>query len=142
MTPDDDLGVWEWMIGIGLSVLSGLIGGVWVSRGTLASLEHTDADHEKRIVSLEQCKKEQADFCDKRKNELLAELKNEVCSVVRLAIKDVTIENNVKLSAISLDQALQGQKLDQIQDDVAAIFGRMNRRGDDHDQHTDRRNGI
>jgi len=133
--PDDDAGVWQWGIGIAIALLSGLIGGIWSTRGTLAELEHTDADHEARIGALELHKREMAEFCDKRKAELLAELAKEVCNVVRLAIKDVTIENNSKLASISTNQALQGQLLQQIQDDVAAIFGRMNRRNGDKPPH-------
>jgi hypothetical protein len=139
MTPDDDLGVWKWAVAVALSVLSGLIGGVWVSRGVLSALENIDADHEKRIHTLEQQKKDQADFCDKRKNELLAELTKEICSIVKISIQEITIENNAKLAAISINQALQGQILGQIQADVEAIFGRMNRRSLDREQSGDSR---
>jgi len=133
--PDDDMGFWKWGVGVAIPALTWLIAKVWVSSGILATLKHTDQDHatrldshDKQLEALVLYCKEQVDFCDKRKNELLLELTKEVCNVVRLAIKDVTIEHNQKLAAIGTNQALQGQMLQQIQLDVEAIFGRMNQR--------------
>jgi len=130
--PDDDLGVWKWMIGIGLSVLSGLIGGVWVSRGILANLEQTDIDHEKRLKLVEQKIKDQELFCTYRKTEILTELSKEICQVVKLSMREAEIQNNKELSTIIIAQAVQGQQLQQIQEDVAAIFGRLDRRTEAH----------
>jgi len=130
-TTGDDFGIFKWMAGIAFSGIAGLIGGVWVTRGVLKDLEHNDADQNKRISSLEASRREQDDFCARQKTALIAELQKEICNIVRLAIKDLIIDHNKELGAISTNVAIQSKLMEQIQDDVAAIFERINRRSDD-----------
>ena len=50
----EDWKFWQWVIGGLISVVSGLIGGAWISRGVLEGLRHSAVDHERRLAIIEQ----------------------------------------------------------------------------------------
>jgi hypothetical protein len=128
ISPDSDWSFWRWVLGLAGSALAGLLGGVWFSRGVLKDLQHTDEAHNTRLLALENFKLQQEAFCSKQKAELIDLLQREICSIVRAAIKDLTIDQNEKLSKISTSIAVQASMSSDIKADIAEIFHRMNQR--------------
>jgi hypothetical protein len=139
ISPESDWSFWRWVLGLAGSALAGLLGGVWFSRGVLKDLEHADKQqsiaretlevaHNARLITLENFKAQQEAFCARQKAELVDLLQREICSIVRAAIKDLTIEQNEKLSKISTSIAVQASVSSGIKADLADISQRMNQR--------------
>jgi len=51
--PEEGFGFWQWVAAGFVSVVSGLIGGAWISRGVLEKLKQTGENHEHRICVIE-----------------------------------------------------------------------------------------
>lgn len=130
----DDWSLWRWMAGPALGLLGGLLGGIWSARGLLKDLQHNDADLARRLKLVEQQRKQDEERRERQKAELLEEVKKEICNIVKLAIKDLIIDHNKELASISTDVAIQSTLMEQMMADVAAIFGRLNRRSEDRDE--------
>ena len=116
--------LWEWSIGIASTLAAAIAG--W-----LAARRSGNQDLSARLGVIERWKDERQGSCDRQRNEIMEELRKEIGRVVRAAIQDREIAYNKELAAIDKNLALQTQATQQIQEDVEAIFGRLNRRSDE-----------
>ena len=132
MSADNDVSLWTWVVGAASSLGVGLISGTW-------SASRKMAQHEMRLTALERDSAGHATFCAKQKEELLDAIRKEICSIVKLAIKDLTIEHHASISSLDKNVALIAQSNEQMEAHIVEIFNRLNRRDTDHSPGVDRR---
>lgn len=139
----DDFPGWLKVLGVGLgwlvSVVCAAASTSWFAGRKTMEMERNDGERDRKIKELENQRDRMERFCAQRKVELITELQKDICHVVELANKDLIIDQNSKLAIIGIDVAVQANLMKQIQKDVEAIFGRLNRRNDDHEDHGERR---
>lgn len=124
MQPPDSGGtLGQWLVGIVSTVAAALAGWAAASKGNRRDLEA-------RMEVIERAHKSQAAHCTQQRDEILSSLRREVCDIIRSALKDQVIAHNKELAGLDKHMALQAQTMQQIQEDVEAIFGRLNRRDD------------
>jgi hypothetical protein len=130
-------------LGLFGSAFIGLLTGSWAASRKITLYETKMAAHDDKLAELEAFKLEQAAlhakqkadqtaFCTKQKEELLEVLRKDICSIVKLAIKDMVIEHNGQLSNLDKNVALIAQSNGQMEKNIEEIFRRLNRRDSDH----------
>ena len=125
MQPPEDGGtLWQWLIGIASTLAAAIAG--W-----LAARRSGNQDLSARLGVIERWKDERQGSCDRQRNEIMEDLRQEMGAVVRSAIQDMVIKHLRDLAGLDKSLAVQAEAMRQIQADVEAIFGRLNRRGDD-----------
>lgn len=102
-------------------------------------LEARDVSNEARIGVLEKAREDQTIFCNRQKEELLAALQKEICNIVKLAIKDLLLDQKDRVASLDKNIALIAQSHEQMEKHIEEIFNRLNRRDTDHSQGQDRR---
>lgn len=132
MSADNDVSLWTWALGAAGSVCVGLFSGTWAASRKMAQ-------HEMRLSALENASAGHAAFCAKQKEDLLDAIRKEICSIVKLAIKDLTIEHHASISSLDKNVALIAQSNEQMEKHIEEIFNRLNRRDTDHSPGVDRR---
>lgn len=123
-----EISVWVGIVSGSLGFVAGLVSGVW----WIASKSKDIASHGESINEINR-------RCEQQRAEMLTEIEKKVCSVVRMAIKDMLLDCKDRDAKTATDIALLTQSMAQMQLDVEAIFERLNRRRDDHGQGERRR---
>lgn len=139
MQVGDDWGFWRWVGTVLISILSGVASGAWIGGRKARDLERNDQDFKLWIDGQNKRWESQAEVCAKQKAEMLSEMQREICNIVERATSKLIIDHNKELAKIGTSVEVQSMLMGQIQKDVEAIFGRLNRRTDDHDDHGERR---
>ena len=132
MSVDNDVSVWTWLVGAVSSVGVGLISGTWAASKKMAQ-------HEMRLAAIELSCSGHAAFCAKQKEDLLEAVRKEICNIVKLAIKDLTIEHHSSISSLDKNVALIAQSNEQMEKHIIEIFNRLNRRDTDNPSGKERR---
>lgn len=122
--PDDGGNLWQWLVGIASTVAAAIAG--WA-----AAARSNQRDIEARLAVVERCQAKRTEFCDHQRDEIMEDLRKEVGGIVRAAIQDMVITHLRDLANLDKILAVQAEAMKQIQEDVEAIFGRLNRRGAD-----------
>ncbi|MDY0013897.1 MAG: hypothetical protein RBS40_13510 [Rhodocyclaceae bacterium] len=122
--PDDGGNLWQWLVGIASTVAAAIAG--WA-----AAARSNQRDIEARLAVVERCQAKRTEFCDSQREDIMDDLRKEVGGIVRAAIQDMVITHLRDLANLDKILAVQAETMRQIQEDVEAIFGRLNRRGDD-----------
>jgi hypothetical protein len=125
--PSDGGNLWQWLVGIASTVAAAIAG--W-----LAARGAGNQDLSARLGVVEVWKKEREGACARQKEEIMEDLRKEVGGIVRAAIQDMVITHLRDLAGLDKTLAVQAEAMKQIQADVEAIFGRLNRRGEDQDR--------
>ena len=163
MSADGDFSVWTWLVGAASTVLVGIASGTWAASRKVTMFEATQAKHTADIINLKGVEaaqriveatqiKQTADitalklaaeghsaFCAKQKEDLLDAIRKEICHIVKLAIKDMTIEHHSSIASLDKNVALIAQSNEQMEGHIAEIFKRLNRRDTDHSPGVERR---
>lgn len=84
-----------------------------------------------RVVSLENERTQARPFCLIQQEVLIKKAEAVAESTVSSALKDLIIQNNQQLFAVSTNLALLNQSNETIREDIKEIFMRLNRRSDD-----------
>lgn len=132
MSADNDVGLWTWAVGAVSSLGVGLISGTW-------SASRKMAQHEMRLTALEKEATGHSAFCAKQKQDLLEAIQKEICHIVKVAIKDLTIEHHSSIASLDKNVALIAQSNEQMEAHIAEIFNRLNRRDTDNPSGKERR---
>ena len=135
MSTEGDTNLWTWAVGVVGSVGVGLFSGTWAASRKMAQ-------HEMRLASLETSAAAHPVFCAKQKEELLDAINKEICSIVKLAIKDVTIDHHASIASLDKNVALIAQSNEQMEAHIIEIFNRLNRRDTDNPSGKERRHGV
>jgi hypothetical protein len=122
--PDDGGNLWQWLVGIASTVAAAIAG--WA-----AAARSNQRDIEARLAVVERCQAKRTEFCDHQREDIMDDLRKEVGGIVRAAIQDMVITHLRDLANLDKILAVQAEAMKQIQEDVEAIFGRLNRRGDE-----------
>jgi len=125
MSADNDVSLWTWVVGAASSLGVGLISGTW-------SASRKMAQHEMRLTALEKEATGHSAFCARQKEELLDAIRKEICHIVKLAIKDLTLEHHSSIASLDKNVALIAQSNEQMEKHIEEIFNRLNRRDTDH----------
>ena len=132
MSADNDVSLWTWMLGAVSSVGVGLLSGTWAASKKMAQ-------HDMRLLALETAATNHSAFCAKQKEELLDAIRKEICSIVKLAIKDMTIDHHASIASLDKNVALIAQSNEQMEAHIIEIFNRLNRRDTDNPSGKERR---
>lgn len=132
MSADNDVSLWTWVLGAAGSIGVGLLGGTWAASKKMAQ-------HEMRLAAIELSCSGHAAFCAKQKEELLDAIRKEICSIVKLAIKDMTIDHHASIASLDKNVALIAQSNEQMEAHIVEIFNRLNRRDTDNPSGKERR---
>ena len=135
MSVDNDVSVWTWLVGAVSSVGVGLLSGAWAASKKMAQ-------HEMRLAAIELSCSGHAAFCAKQKEELLEAIRKEICSIVKLAIKDMTIDHHASIASLDKNVALIAQSNEQMETHIIEIFNRLNRRDTDNPTGKERRHNA
>lgn len=122
--PDDGGNLWQWLVGIASTVAAAIAG--WA-----AAARSNQRDIEARLAVVERCQAKRTEFCDHQREDIMDDLRKEVGGIVRSAIQDMVITHLRDLANLDKILAVQAEAMKQIQEDVEAIFGRLNRRGEE-----------
>jgi len=101
---------------------SGLISGVYY-RGKLDVIQKTMGD---RIDTLEKDRDNFASTCEQQRDKMLADLRSEVCSIVKQAVSDAGFKHAEQLGCIRTDLAVLVALHGETQKDIGEIFQRLN----------------
>ena len=132
MSVDNDVSVWTWAVGAIGSLGVGLISGTWAASKKMAQ-------HEMRLTALENASAGHAAFYARQKEELLDTIRKEICNIVKLAIKDLTIDHHASIASLDKNVALIAQSNEQMEAHIIEIFNRLNRRDTDNPSGKERR---
>ena len=136
MSADNDVSLWTWAVGAIGSIGIGLLSGTWAASKKMAQ-------HDMRLLALETAATNHSAFCAKQKEDLLEAVRKEICNIVKLAIKDLTIEHHSSISSLDKNVALIAQSNEQMEKHIEEIFNRLNRRDTDNPSGKERRgNGV
>lgn len=132
MTSGDDWGVWKWVAGAVGALISGVFAGTWAA-ATKTS------DFEARLKVLENARATHDARCEKQKSDLVETIRKEVCSIVKLAIKDSIIDNTKTIGDINGSIRVLATMQEEIQKDISDIFSRLSKRDSDRSNGQERR---
>lgn len=113
----EDWKAWQWVVGVLGSMLGGAAVGGWVGRGLLESLRNRQEQTEQRMAALEH-----------QQNVCRATIKDEITAIVRQAVADHAIGQTKQLGSIETQVAVLVALHGETQQDIKAIFERMDRR--------------
>lgn len=123
-SPEQDWRFWQWLAGIAVAVIGGLLGGGWAARGLLEDLRKDAAEHKRRLddhqARLDALKAERAEW--------RAEMRQAMADVVQQAIGGAELRHAEQLHAISKSLAVVTALHDETRADVREIFTRLNAR--------------
>ena len=163
MSAEGDSSFWTWMAGAVATVALSIVTGTWAASRKVTIFEATQAKHDADITSLKGIEASQriveatqikhtaditalklaaeghATFCAKQKEELLEAIRKEICSIVKLAIKDMTIDHHASIASLDKNIALIAQSNEQMEAHIIEIFNRLNRRDTDNPSGKERR---
>lgn len=109
----DHIPVYIAIIGILFSALSGFACAVW-----WVSSKNTKIEAHEQALS----------GCPVRHDRLMVEIKAAVCSGFKVALKEMSQEIDRKIGAHDKDIAVLAQRMQQAENHIDEIFGRLNRR--------------
>jgi hypothetical protein len=147
MSPDSGFSVWTWVVGIVSSLFVGVSSGTWAASRKVAMFEATQAQHATDILALKGVEatqiKHTADivalklaaeghstFCAKQKQDLIDAIRKEICSIVQLAISDLSLKQQSSIASLDKNVALIAQSNEQMESHIVEIFNRLNRERD------------
>jgi len=136
---NEEWGFWRWFAATAGSVLLGLLGGTWAASRKVTMLEAKEAMQDDRLDAFDRFRTDQITFCARQKDDLLAALQKEICNIVKIAIKDLLLDQKDRVASLDKNIALIAQSHEQMEKHIEEIFNRLNRRDTDHNPGQDRR---
>lgn len=131
----EDLGWWrELLAWVGSGVVA-VASGTWIVashkreiQDRQKALEEAQGLQAARLTDLEAQRADMGRYCKEQRREILEDLRREICAILTNALKDAKIEAADARASVTTSLALHTMALQNIEADIKAIFGRLDRR--------------